>query len=192
MKDNKGNEIAMNTVGIKCNKSSLNKIIFMTSSRYNTAKKKDVIKDIIFHVEKGDDCLRSYESGVYTESGYRDGRKHAPNDKYTLEIKNGKAVLYNFTSDSYPVYSDTNAAYLLEKPLKNSYFIPVKKIYYNPEFGKKNVKLNSKGKKELFGVSEGDYDVYGQNTDYFFINHGGEERHVLKEDCTVLNGSVKL
>jgi len=190
MKDSQGNVINISISSeLKCSKKALNKIIFYTSSRYNACKKADVISDIIYHVEEGRDGVFIYESGVYTESGYRDNRSYPPNDKYTLEIKDGRSVLYNFTPDSYRQYPDTNAACLLLKPQKNIYYTPAKKVLYkldklNPE--SKGAGIGADGVKTYWGVPEGYYDVYGQNKDSFFIKEkDGFERHIEKKYCTI-------
>jgi len=190
MKDNFGNTINFPvTSEIKCNKSSLNKIILYTSSRYNACKKADVVSDIIYHVERGEDCFFTWESGIYTESGYHSGKEKIPNCKYTLEINKGNAVLYNFTPDTYHIYPKTNFAYCLLKPQKNIYFLPAKKVSYilaSVETGRKGLSINTNGIKTLWGIPEGIYNVFDQNKDCFFTEYEGSKRHLEKEYCSIL------
>jgi hypothetical protein len=156
----------METINCKCNKTTLNKILLLTSSRYNPVKKKEAVKNIIFLVEKGEDIKRIFESGFYS-----DGAGKRLHDKYTLEIKDGTATLYNFTDETKDFHPETNTAYILEKPKVNKYYLIAKKIYYN---------------NNLYEISEGNYEVIGQDYAHFFIFHENMERHVFKRYCTIL------
>ena len=154
---------------IKANKAALNKLISWSSSRYNESKKSDVIADIIFRVEKGEDCTVEYRSGVYSE-GAHTGRYKSKwtGGAYTLEIKNGLATIRNEVSD---VVVPDKEILRLEKPARNTYFIPAKTIYHDVE---------------KYGIPIGAFQVLDQDLHSFHVLFEGAVRHLPKSDCTAV------
>jgi hypothetical protein len=155
---------------IKANKAALNKLISWSSSRYNESKKSDVIADIIFRVEKGEDCTVEYRAGVYSE-GAHTGRYKSKwtGGAYTLEIKNGLATIRNEVSD---VVVPNKEVLQLEKPVRNTYFIPAKTINHDVE---------------KYGVPVGVFQVLNQDLHSFHVLFEGVVRHLAKSDCTVID-----
>jgi len=157
-------------VGQVATKAFLNSLIAWSSSRYNEQKKAAVIADIIYRVEKGEDCKVEYRSGVYSEGAHTGRFKSLwTGGQYTLEIVNGMATLSNFVSD---IKRNDETTIHLIKPVKNKFYIPAETIRHNIE---------------KYGVPIGVFDVVGQNLGSYFIEYEGVIRHLSKEDCTVID-----
>ena len=158
---------------IKCTESALNKIITWSSSRYNAWKKSDVIKDIIFRVETGDDCVTEYSSGCYSERAHQ-GRFNCQwsGGEYTLEIKSGVACLYNYNFSDYRKPEKIDGI-SIEKPKKFKYYIPAKRIRYTP------------GKNSI--IEPGEYDIKEQHRTFFVIEDERQTWHIDKKDCIVID-----
>lgn len=99
---------------VKANKSSLNKIIKWSSSKWNSIRKKDVVKNIVFLVEKGEDTEVTFETGSYSERGHLGGWD------YLLRIKDGVATLTEIKPN--------RTVYLLEKQKSNKLYTGAKRI----------------------------------------------------------------
>jgi hypothetical protein len=154
---------------IKCNKTALSKIIGWSSSRYNGYKKSDVIKEIIYYVERGSDCVHEYHSGCYSEAVHIGRMKCSwSGGQYTLEIKDGIAYLHDYTGEPKPYSSES---YILEKPAKNTSFISAKRVDYQIS---------------KWGIPSGIYEVKGQGVSHFFIEYNGAERQIDKKNCIVI------
>jgi len=61
--------MTLNVKKIKATKKDISSVIRATSSRYNEYSKEDVVKEILFLVERGRDIETNYEFGVYHPSG---------------------------------------------------------------------------------------------------------------------------
>lgn len=161
---------------VKCNKSELNKLISWSSSRYNERKKGMVIEDIIYRVEKGEDCEIEYRSGCYSEAAHIGTLKSKwTGGSYTLLISAGVSILINTVSD---VVTQELEQIELIKPAKNKYFIHAKRILYENK----------------------EYDVEGQTIKEFIISEKitrifksrfgkefcSETNYVEKEKCTII------
>lgn len=158
----------MQTKIVKANKSSLGKLIHWSSSRYNEKTKPEVIADIIFRVEKGEDCCVEYLSGVYSEGAHMGHFKSKwTGGDYTLEIKDGVATIKNGSSSVIPT---TEEVFKLEKPKKNTFYIPAKIIYH---------------KIEKYGIPIGSFEVIDQDVFNFHIEYENSVRHISKLDCEV-------
>lgn len=99
---------------ITATKKELNKIIRWSSSRYNELKKKDVVNQIIFAIEIGEDTKRTFGTGSYSERGHLGGWD------YILEIKQGIATLTE--------QSNITVTYLIEKAKRNQLYTGAKEI----------------------------------------------------------------
>lgn len=95
-------------------KKELNKVIRWSSSRYNELKKKDVVNQIIFLLEIGEETKRTFGTGSYSERGHLGGWD------YILEIKQGIATLTE--------QSNVSVTYLIEKAKKNRLYTGAKEI----------------------------------------------------------------
>lgn len=153
---------------MKTTKSALSQLIQWSSSRYNEQKKGDVIADIIFRVEKGEDCKVEYRSGCYSERAHQRGNVLWTGGSYSLEIKDGVAKLYNYTSDVRPTQE---LAVKLEKPKKNRFFVTVKKIHH---------------KIDKCGIPKGYFNVLDQNVANYSVAHNGVNRMIDKKHCEVI------
>jgi|GEM_PF-5629924 len=135
---------------IKCNKSVIGKMIAWSSSRYNEWKKADVVTDIIFRVEHGEDCSVEYSSGCYSAGAHGYGRNKAAYKKikwtggtYQLVIKDSTAILRD-------IYS--NEQVKIENPKKITLYTPAKRIRYTRPYDRATF----------------EYDVVNQNAWYFY------------------------
>lgn len=153
---------------MKITKSALSKLIQWSTSRYNAQKKGYVIADIIFRVEKGEDCKVEYRSGCYSERAHQWGNVLWTGGEYTLEIKEGVATLFNYTSDVRP---SQEIAVVLEKPEKNKYYINATRIYHQID---------------KWGIPIGCFDVIDQNLATYSVIHDGVIRFIDKKDCNVM------
>lgn len=159
---------------IKATKADLNKLISWSSSKYNERKKSDVIADIIFRVEKGEDCTVEYRAGVYSEGAHTGQYKSKwTGGAYTLEIKNGLATIRNEVSDVGVLHKEILQ---LEKPVQNIYYIPAKIIYHGIE---------------KYGVPTGTFQVFDQDLNSFHVFFEGDVRYLPKSDCTVMKCSTE-
>jgi len=148
---------------VKTNKSTLNKLIFWSSSRYNEWRKRDVIEDIIYRVERGDDCKVEYKSGVYSE-GAHTGR-------YGCQWTGGNYIL-NISGSVASLSDNVAPDIILEKPSKNNYYLPAYEIQHNIE---------------RYGVPVGLFQVIEQDRTCFHVLHEGILRYLPKKDCTVIS-----
>lgn len=156
-------------VTIKANKTTLNNLIGWSSSRYNEMKKKQVIEDIIFRVEKGEDCMVEYRSGVYSEGAHQGKFKCMwTGGSYTLEIKNGSATLKNSVSDWIP---ENFKIVKFEKPSELKLFKPAKRI---------------KLLIEKHGVPIGIFEVIDQDVNSFHVKYCDSIRHLAKNECDII------
>lgn len=153
---------------MKANKSTLSSLITWSSSRYNESKKNEIINDIIFRIEKGEDCVVEYSSGCYSETAHTKGNVKWTGGYYTLEIVDGIAKLKNYTKDW---GSGVRDEVILDKPVKNKFFVPAKTIYHEIE---------------KWGVPIGNFDVTGQDVASFHIIYNNKLRYINKDDCTVV------
>jgi len=154
---------------IEANKTTLSKLIWWSSSRYNEMKKKQVLEDIIFRVEKGEDCIVEYRSGVYSEGAHHGKFKCMwTGGSYTLEIQNESAVLKNFVSDCIP---ENVKIVKLEKPSVFKLFKPAKKIMHMVE---------------KYGVPTGIFEVIDQDVKSYHVISNDSIRHLDKNDCKII------
>lgn len=164
---------------MECTKTELNKLISWSSSRYNDMKKADVIKDIIFRIEKGENCTAEYRSGCYSEAANNlkvDCKWTGGN--YTLEIKDGINTLKNNVHDVRAVNPEEIN---IDKPVLNKYFTPAHKI---------KVTGNPVGTmywyKYDFSVIGKEFDVIGQSIEAFLVKQqNGTESFIRKVDSVV-------
>ena len=153
---------------LKITLSALKQIIEWSSSRYNEMKKKDVINDIIFRVEKGCDCKIEYRSGCYSEKAHQYGGSKWTGGNYTLEICKGRALLTNSVSDSIP---ETCFCYELHRSTTHWKF-------YQPAL----VILHL---CEKYGVPQGEFEVIDQDISCFHVMFEGMVRFIEKRDCAI-------
>ncbi|MCR8994627.1 hypothetical protein [Brevibacillus laterosporus] len=99
---------------IKATKANLSKLINWSSSRYNEKKKSDVLNEILFAIEVGEDVELTYGTGSYSERGHLGGWN------YILKIDN-EAITLTERKNVHTVYS-------LIKPMKNKLYTGAKKL----------------------------------------------------------------
>ncbi|KQY90929.1 hypothetical protein ASD24_24330 [Paenibacillus sp. Root52] len=95
-------------------RTNLNQIIKWSSSRYNSLKKREVVSQILFYIERGTDIVEIYETGTYTEKTGGQGWD------YKLTISNGQALLQEI--------GNNNQSYLLNPSLKRNVYSGAKSI----------------------------------------------------------------
>jgi hypothetical protein len=164
---------------MECTNSELNKLISWSSSRYNDMKKADVIMDIVFRIEKGENCTVEYRSGCYSEAANNlkvDCKWTGGN--YTLEIKDGINTLKNNVHDVRAVNPEEIN---IDKLVLNKYFTPAQKIKVtgNP-VGTRYWYINN---ADVIGK---DFTVIGQNIDCFQIEYQGYHMYIRKADSLVV------
>ena len=153
---------------LKITTAALKQIIEWSSSRYNEMKKQDVINDIIFRVEKGEDCKVEYRSGCYSERAHQTEGCKWTGGNYTLEICNGRALLTNSVSD---VISVNIFCYELHRSTAQwIFFRPAKSIFH----------LCDK-----FGIPRGEFEVIDQDLSCFHVMYQGKVRFIDKRDCVI-------
>ena len=153
---------------LKITIAALKQIIAWSSSRYNELKKQDVINDIIFRVEKGEDCKIEYRSGCYSERAHQYGGSKWTGGNYTLEICKGRALLSNSVSD---VISDNICCYELHRSTAQW-------IFYRPATLVFHL-------CERYGIPRGEFEVIDQDLSCFHVMFEGKVRFIDKQDCTI-------
>lgn len=154
---------------IKANKKTLNSLIGWSSSKFNDMKKSQVIEDIIFRIEKGENCNVEYRSGVYSEGAhYGKFKCKWTGGSYTLEIKNGTAILLNSVYDWIP---EKLEIVKFENPSDLKLFKPAKRI---------------KHLVEKYGVPIGIFEVIDQDVNSFHVKYCDSIRHLAKNECEII------
>lgn len=170
---------------MECSKSELNKLIHWSSSRYNEMKKSEVINDIIFRIEKGEDCTVEYRSGCYSESAHNNKFNcRWTGGSYTLEIKDGEARLKNYTSD---IRITNKEEVIIVRPCKYKLYTPATKIKItgNPV----GTKCWYKDNLDVIGK---EFEVINQSIENFEINFNGFKGYIRKSDSIITKSGLEI
>lgn len=132
---------------LKATQKDLNSVIHWSSSRWNSKKKADVVKEIIFLVEVGEDVRVEYGTGSYSERGHLGGWE------YILDIKDGEATLTERKVKT--------TVYKIEMPKKNRFYTSAQKF----KVIKKKYDWHDEILNKEFEVDKEDEDSY-----YFQVN----------------------